>query len=310
MGAPALQNLRPGSAVTQDRPDTTERAWPAWVIGGQALLLVIAGIALSNTTLAIQHALLDIPSWPDTLASLGLALAGAVLIWRGLAAADPAASIFGYAGGALLWMGFFEWTWINFSLWLGIEPLMVNGAPFLPPSFLLIQASTFIFLPLVFLIAANKDTRCRMMLWFRRRLRLGIPDSIGNRHRHHAARVSATETVFVIWFIYLLVIALHDPRLLGRGEATYLVCLTLLGAWVAFLLSRLLRIRQPGLAVRYAIPTAYLLSVLIDSMTHAGLFSAYWVQPFEYPWFALTMVGIFTACIYGLGRAQRLSTSS
>jgi hypothetical protein len=272
--------------------------------GGLALCLVLAGIALSNTTLALQHAWLEYPSWPDTLASFALSGIGMVLIWRGLGATDPAASIMGYVGGALLWMGFFEWTWLNFALWLGIEPLMIDGVPSLPGSFLLIQASAFIFLPLTFLIAANKDTRCRMMLWVRRRLRLAIPDTPGPRSPQHAARVSATETIFVIWFIYLVNISLYDPRLLGRSQETYLLGLALIGVWALFPLSKLFRIPQPGLAVRYAIPTAYLFSVLIDGLTQSGLFPAFWVQPMEYPMLALIMVAVFLSCIFGLCRLE------
>lgn len=292
-------NVNDGPAAT---PST--RSGSAAACGGLALCLVLSGIALSNTTLALQHAWLEHPSWQDTLASFALSGVGMVLIWRGLSAEDPIASILGYAGGALLWMGFFEWTWMNFALWLGIEPLMVNGSPMLPPSFLLIQASSFIFLPLVFLIAANKDTRCRMMLWIRRRLRLTIPQTPGHRTRHHSSRVSATETIFVIWFIYLLNIALYDPRLLGGSQETYLIGLALIGCWVLFPLSRLFRIPRPGLAVRYAIPTAYLLSVLIDSLTQTGLFPPFWVRPIEYPLLAVTMVAVFAACIYGLCRIK------
>lgn len=275
------------------------RGSPA-AVGGLALGLVLAGIALSNTTLALQGAWIDAPSWADSLVSLALASSGVVLVWRGLGATDPAASIVGYAGGALIWMGFFEWTWRNFSVWLGIDMLIVDGTPTLPGSFLLVQATAFIFVPLTILIAANKDTRCRMMLWFRRRLHLQVPDTRGNRHRHHPSRVSATETVFVIWFIYLFNIALYDPRLLGGSQPVFFAVLALVGLWAAFLVWRLLRIPGPGMAVRYAIPTAYLLSVLFDSMTQLGLFPAYWILPLQYPLFPLAMVAIFVACSYAL----------
>ena len=284
--------------------------WPSWAVGGTALWLVLAGIALANTTLALQHAWINGPSWQDGIASLTLAVLGIALIWRGLKVADPVASICGYAGGSLLWMGFFEWTWRNFSLSLGIDPLMIDGQMALPPSFLLIQASTFVFLPLVVLIAANKDTRCRMMQWFRRSLRLKVPDTSGNRHRHDSARVSAMETVFVIWFVYLLNIALYDPRLLGTSQVVYLASLALIACWVVFLVARLLRIPQPGLAVRYAIPSAYLLSIVIDGVTQTGLFPAFWVQPLKYPLAASCMLALFVACSYGLWKAQQATTPS
>ncbi len=273
------------------------------VVGVMALWLVLAGIALANTTLALQHAWVAVPSWQDTCVSLVLAALGIALIWRGLKAADPAASVFGYTGGALLWMGFFEWTWLNFSFWLGVDPLVIDGQAALPPSLLLIQASSFIFLPLVVLTAANKDTRCRMMLWIRRRLRLRAPERPGVKHDHHAARVSASETVFVIWFVYLLNIALYDPRLLGRTPELYIASLVIIGLWACFLISRLLRIKKPGLAIRYAIPTAYLLSIPVDGLTQTGWFPAFWIQPLEYPLSVMFVVGVFAVCTWGLCKA-------
>jgi hypothetical protein len=262
--------------------------------------VVLSGIGLANTTLAIQGAWVTAPSWQDSIVSFALAGLGIVLLWRGLKVDDPAASLLGYMGGALLWMGFFEWTWRNFTLLLGIEPLMINGQAVLPGSFLLIQASVFVFLPLTILGVANKDSRCRMMQWFRRRLHLSVPMTRDNTHRGDPARITATETIFVIWFIYLINISLYDPRLLGRSSEFHLLGLALIGVWAALLIRRLIRIPQPGLALRYAIPTGYLLSILVDAMTMSGLFPAFWIQPFDYPFAAGLMAVVFIASAFVL----------
>jgi hypothetical protein len=264
-----------------------------------ALLLVVSGVALANITLALQHALVSGPSWQDSLASLTLAMLGMTLVWRGLTADETSASIMGYAGGALLWMGFFEWTWANWSVWLGIEPLMVDGQPSLPASLLLVQASGFIFLPLVLLMAANRDTRCRMMRWCRRRLHLATP-APDVRHQNNAARVAATETVFVIWFIYLLNIALYDPRLLGHVPQLYYGAVAIIAGWGLYLVTRLARIRNTGMAIRYAIPTAYLLSIPVDAMTMAGWFPAVWIQPLQYPVAAGVAASLFLISVLTL----------
>jgi len=268
-----------------------------------ALLLIFTGVALANITLALQHALVSGPSWLDSLVSLTLASVGVALVWRGLTCDEVSGSVAGYAGGALLWMGFFEWTWANWSVWLGIEPLMVDGQPVLPASLLLVQASSFIFLPLVLLMAANKDTRCRMMRWCRRRLHLATP-ATDARHRHNAARVAATETVFVIWFIYLLNIALYDPRLLGAAPEVYYGAVTVIAAWGLYLVNRLRRIRHTGMAIRYAIPTAYLLSIPVDAMTMAGWFPAVWIQPLQYPVAAAMAAALFLASVLILRRSS------
>jgi len=299
-----LKPQKASAGYSGQSPVILSKRWPSAAVGGMAIGLIIAGIALANTTMALQRALFGASVWADSLASLALAVVGTALIWRGLKAADPAASILGYAGGALLWMGFFEWTWRYFSVWLGVDPLMVDGQAVLPASFLLIQASVCIFLPLTILSVANKDTRCRMMQWIRRRLRLKSPSTAGNPQRGDSARVSATETVFVIWFVYLLNISLYDPRLLGQSTQLYYFSLAVIACWALVLISRLIRIPDPGLSVRYAIPTAYLLSIIIDGSTMTGLFPAFWIQPFEYPIAAGSMLAVFAACIYGLVKAS------
>lgn len=270
-----------------------------------ALFLVFAGIALANITLALQHGLVPGQSLMDTSVSFSLGALGAVLIWLGLRADDTVGSIMGYAGGALLWMGFFEWTWANFSLWLGVDPLVIDGQVVLPAQLLLVQASSFIFLPLAILSAANKDTRCRMMQWFRRRLGMATPPP-SPQYSHNAARVSATETLFIIWFIYLLNIALYDPRSLGRSPELYYSCVLAIALWGAYLVSKLLSIRDTGIAIRYAIPTAYLLSIPVDAMAMAGWFPAVWVQPFEYPLSAIAAVVVFGICSNTLYRRSQL----
>ncbi len=272
------------------------------LINAMALLMVLAGIALANTIMALQNALISPPSPSYTSASMTLGALGLALIWKGLRAGDTLGSVMGYMGGTLIWVGFFEWTWWNCSHWLGIQPLMVDGQPVLPPSLLLVQASSMIFLPLLLLTGTNKDTRCRMVLWFRRRLGLHIPREAG--HSHHAARVSAAETVFIIWFVYLLNITLYDPRLLGQSMMAHHVVSALIGVWAVYLVAKLLKVPQPGPALRYAIPTAYFLSIPLDSMALAGWFPAMWIQPMTYPVFAWGMLALFCAGAFTLARAR------
>ncbi|MEM0952991.1 MAG: hypothetical protein AAGI24_02520 [Pseudomonadota bacterium] len=296
-------NASPSSSVAVIRGAGQGSPW----INMTALILVLAGISLANATLVIQNALVTPPAPVYTSISMTLGTLGLILIWYGLKAGDVLGSMLGYMGGTLVWVGFFEWTWWSCSHWLGIETLVIDGRAVLPPSMLLVQASSMIFLPLLLLAGTNKDTRCRMMLWCRRRLGLHIPRDAG--HQHHAARVSATETVFIIWFVYLLNITLYDPRLVGPGPGAHHVVSVLIGVWALYLCTKLIRIAQIGAAIRYAIPTAYFLSIPLDSMTLAGWFPAMWVQPLSYPGYAAGAVLAFVAAALLLYRADAEETA-
>ncbi len=83
----------------------------------------------------------------------------------------------------------------------------------------------------------NKDVRCRMLLWIRRRIGLG--DTIGKPtqgYRPNVSRVAAFEYFFVTWFMYVLMITIIDPRLFGLHHPVTYTLSTLVCAWGLYLL--------------------------------------------------------------------------
>ncbi len=110
------QAQKPAAFFSGQSINTGTRRRSSVLIGVMALWLVLAGIALANITLALLHAWISGPSLPESIASLVLVAARRRIDLEGpCKAADPVASILGYSGGALFWMGFFEWTWRYFS---------------------------------------------------------------------------------------------------------------------------------------------------------------------------------------------------
>ncbi len=120
-------------------------------------------------------------------------------------------TILGYLGGNLIWCGSFEWSWRYFGHSLGIQPVLDGGFVILSSELLLIQATTLIVVSLLIFLGANKDTRCRMFMWFHRTFNLR-PDSMTPGFKRQHARNTAMESVFLIWTIYLFAIYINDPR--------------------------------------------------------------------------------------------------
>jgi hypothetical protein len=159
----------------------------------------------------------------------------------------------------------------------------------------MIQSTSLIVILLLILFGANKDTRCRMFMWFHRNLRLRPGQMTAGFKRQHA-RNTALETLFLIWFIYLCAITINDPRLI-RYDSTAAIVITLaFVAWGIYLVPKLARVRGLGPALRYAIPTGNILWLPTEAFSRWGLYPEVWVKPIEY-------AGLMSAVLIGFAIA-------
>lgn len=273
-----------------------ERITETPLAGIFSLLIVFFGLALGHTIVVSQHLITGGMSVVDTVVSLTLGATGFTLVWIGLKRPENQATLLGYLGGNLIWIGIFEWTWLYFSHWLAIEPVLDQGMMILSPELLLIQATGLIVVSILIFLGANKDTRCRMFMWFHRNLRLRPgPMTPGYKRQH--ARTTAIETVFLIWTIYLFAIVINDPRLIRYDSVAAMVITVGFVIWGVYLANKLFRIRGLGAAFRYAIPTGNILWLPIEGFSRWGLYPEVWVLPKQY---AGLMAVVFIIFLIGL----------
>jgi hypothetical protein len=274
-----------------------------------ALLVVFMGLALGHSAVVLQRALTGAPSTLDTIVAFAIGTVGIVLVWSGLRKDENVATWLGYFGANLIWVGWFEWTWEYFGHWLKLEPVTDAGIPILSPGLLMIQSTSLLVIVLLILLGANKDTRCRMFMWFHRNLRIRPGQMTAGYKRQHA-RNTALETIFLIWFIYLCAITINDPRLI-RYDSTAAIVLTIgFLAWGIYLANKLRRIRGLGAALRYAIPTGNILWLPVEGFSRWGLYPEVWVKPFQYPAFMSTVLVGFAAAGIAILRSRGLSAGS
>lgn len=257
------------------------------------LVTVFCGLALGHTAVVLQWKLTGGISLLDTIVSLSLGSLGIVLVWIGLKKPEVQATLLGYLGGNLIWVGYFEWTWHYFGHWLKLEPVMDGDIPILMPGLLMIQATTLIVVVMLVFFGANKDTRCRMFMWFHRNFKLRPGRMTPGFQRQHA-RTTAIETVFLIWAIYLFAIFINDPRVIGYDSMAAMVITVGFVVWGLYLLPKLLKVRGLGATFRYAIPTANILWLPIEAFSRWGLYPEVWVKPLEY---SVIMALVFLAFV-------------
>jgi hypothetical protein len=190
-------------------------------------------------------------------------------------------------------MGWFEHTFDFFGESLGIQPLLgPSGSPALSPNLLMMEASGVPFLALLILFGANRETRCRLLMWCHKTFNL-TPDRPTTGYKRNYAWVTAIETVFVTWGFYLLIILVYDPRIAGKDHPFAYVAFGAFALWSAYLLRKMVRYTEPASAIRYAIPTTNAVWICIEMASHWKWFTEIWVKPTQYPITMLMFVAFF-----------------
>jgi hypothetical protein len=262
-------------------PAARPGVYRAPLIGLLALTLTVAWrMAAHAITVVLQR------TFPDErlyLAGAAIGLAGFALVWVGMRRDELAGTLLGYMGGAFIWMGWFESAFHGFSHALAIPPLLVDGQPALTPGLLLMESTAVILLALLVFFGANRETRCRMFLWFHRHLRLR-PNRPTPGYQRQFARIAALEAVFVSWFMYIAIILVFDPRLLGPQHPVTVGFFYAVVAWSLYLIVfRQAKYRAMAPAVRYAIPTGGILWLAVEMAAAWRWYPEIWVKPYEYP---------------------------
>jgi hypothetical protein len=250
------------------------------LVGPFAFCTILLWRPVAHSLTMLVHELFDGP--PSVAVSFLLGTTGFVLMWRAFKLNESSATVLGILAGSLIWTGWFEQGFSGFAAALGVQPLTWRGFTLFSPALLMIEASVVLMLGMLILLGANKDTQCRMFMWFHRHLHIW-PGRKTAGYQRQIARVTTMEYLFVVWFFYVLNILIFDPRVLGPEHPGAMAMLALIAVWGAYLLWKLTAIRGPGLALRYAIPCVGCVWLLIESAAAMRLFREIWLEPLEFP---------------------------
>jgi hypothetical protein len=217
---------------------------------------------------------------------------GAVFLFIGMRrTGEVSATWLGFFAGTLLWTGWVEFAFVWSANVLGVPDLMDKHMPgeiATKAEYLVMMSSSGILLATMAPLLLNKETKCNLFVWFQRNLRLrtGKPS---RGYERNFAYITCLETIYVVWFCYLVLLAIYDESILGdRHPVTYGIFFVTT-AWSLYLIRRLVQMWKVTTAVRYAIPTAIIAYSAYEIAGRWNLFTDIWVHPGEY-WLELTLI--------------------
>jgi hypothetical protein len=261
-------------------------------VGILAFAVVLFSMPLGHAVMVLIEKLLGHEYQFYGAALLGLV--GVILVWIGARSnQETKGTWYGLFGGLALWTGWVEFSFVWNANLLGVQPLIENGEIVTKPEYLIMPSSIGLLLASMVYFLFNSKTKCGFFSWIQRNLKLDIATD-STIPRRNFSIITAMETIYILWFFYIVLLLVYDDNILGdRHPATYVVFFGSL-AWSIYLISRLLKFSKIAPAIRYAIPTVIIFWNAVEILGRWNFFNEIWVEPTEY---ILEMVLILVAFI-------------
>jgi hypothetical protein len=275
---------------------------PPWV-GLLAFILVFAVQALGHTVMIVME---DVWPGPGFVYESAFAMGalGAVLLFYGMKSRNEvAATWLGFWAGTFLWTGWVEFSFVWNAAAFGVADQVdkVTGEIATKGEYLVMMSSIGIMGSTLAYFLLNKETKCNFFLWFQRNLglRVGKPNPA---HERNFAAITALETIYVIWFFYLVLLFMYDEDILGEKHPVTYGIFFVNVIWAVYLFQRLMKFWKVTTAIRYGIPTAIVAWNAVEIGGRWHLFTEFWERPQE---FALEMSLVTVGCIVAALLAAR-----
>jgi hypothetical protein len=273
---------------------------PPWV-GLMAFAIVFIFQGIGHTIMIVMENV-----WPGEHyiyeSAFALGLFGAVLLFYGMRSEkEVAATWLGFWAGSFLWTGWVEFAFVWSGDFLQVPDLMdpnIAGEIATKAEYLVMMSSIGVLGATLVYFLLNPETKCNMFLWLQRnaKLKTGKPTK---GHKRNFAAITALETIYVIWFFYLVLLFLYNEDIAGEKSIAAYVFFFLNTIWAVYLFQRLIKFWRVTTAIRYGIPTAIIAWNSVELMGRWNLFTSIWEKPQEF-WLEMTLFTVavvIAACL-------------
>ncbi|WP_101759676.1 hypothetical protein [Oceanicoccus sp. KOV_DT_Chl] len=261
-----------------------------------ALVSIFLGQALSRT---INRLIVELMNDSMLIGFILVGIAGVILLATRINTPGIKGTLIGFIAGLLIWRGFVDGPMRVFAEIFSMGAIDFGGFPLSGRYALLMSTLPVMLAMLVLYGLLSQETRCNFMRFTLRCLRWSPGKPTPDMPRS-VARITAVETVFVQWGIFLLFLFLGG----ALSNPFYIAMLV----WLVYLLYKLLKLSQVDYAFRYAIPVCVILFSLVEVGAFFGLYPEPWQNPGEYPITIVVMSIAFFGCLFQLVKMQEAET--
>ncbi len=261
------------------------------LVGLLAFVVVLFTMPLGHTLMILME--IGLGENEKFISAFLLGLIGFILLIIGIKQKnETTATWLGLFSGLLMWTGWVEFSFVYFAHKLAISPEIVNGEVVTKAEYLILPSSIGILLSLMGHFIFSSDTQCNFFIWIQKYTGFTKKRKSANKERNFA-RITATETIFVVWIFYALLMVAYDKTIFGDQhiftKGIFLGSLL----WSGYLIGNLLKYKNMGGAIRYAIPTVVIFWNAVEILGRWDMFKEFWVEPKQYQSELLLVLGLF-----------------
>lgn len=215
--------------------------------------------------------------------AFAMGLSGLAMLWYGMTRpGETAATWWGFFAAMALWTGWIEFTFIAYAHQMNVQPILdASGEIATKPEYLVMEASVAVMVVTLLYFLSNKETKCNFFRWIQRNFRLpvGKPNP---RHERNFALITFIESIYLLWFFYLLLLVMYNEAWLGETHPFVYGYFVFNTIWAVYLISRMVKMWKVPTAIRYAIATAMVSYTSYELLGRWGIGEDIWVQPWKY----------------------------
>lgn len=194
---------------------------------------------------------------------------------------ENTSTLLGFFGALLVWTGWIEFVYVYFAVKLNVQPLLADGKVVTKPEYLLLMSSVGFWSILMLLYALKLKNGCPMYCWIQQKLHI-LSSGCCSVVSKNKSVTTFMETNMLLWTSYLLLMFAYDESFLGERHPLTLIIAIACLIWSGWLMKRLLKIRQLGYAIRYALPVVIIFWTFVEVIGRIGLLKEIWIEPMKY----------------------------
>ncbi len=256
---------------------------PPWV-GLLAFVVVFIMQGMGHTIMIVMEEVWPGPGYVYQSA-FAMGLVGAVILFFGMKSKNEVtATWLGFWAGTLLWTGWVEFAFVWAGEFLAVPDLMdpeLAGEIATKAEYLVMMSSIGVLAATLVYFLLNPETKCNFFLWFQRNLKMKVGKPTKGFKRNFAA-ITALETIYVIWFFYLVLLFLYNPDIAGEDSVAAYVFFFFNTIWAVYLFNRLMKFWKVTTAIRYGIPTAIIAWNTVELMGRWNIYVSFWEKPQDF----------------------------